>query len=101
MQCRNCSSGDFERLSDRAYKCRYCGTIQILEVESQQTGHGAQSAPAWEKNRRVAAVIGAGADYVHTDRIVPGDYGLFTVRIIPVNGIPDSFQLDYDAAEVR
>ncbi len=52
MQCKNCSSGDFEKLSEYEYRCRYCGSLKVLEslaprkeVPEARTGRAVQAGP--------------------------------------------------------
>ncbi|HPA71927.1 MAG TPA: FxLYD domain-containing protein [Spirochaetota bacterium] len=44
MRCDNCSSGDFEKLSGHEYRCRYCGSLKIVEALAPRSG--AQTPPA-------------------------------------------------------
>lgn len=39
MRCDNCSSSDFEKFSDREYRCRYCGSLKIVEPPAHR-GYG-------------------------------------------------------------
>lgn len=31
LKCDNCASSDFEKISDHEYRCRYCGSVKIME----------------------------------------------------------------------
>ncbi len=84
MQCKQCSSIDFEKISPGEYRCKYCGAIQIIDGRS-----GSPLLPSIRglNNKKVrTSLIVIGAAVVLT--VLFGYF--FTARQAPGPGFTDS-----------
>lgn len=57
LKCDSCASSDFEKISDHEYRCRYCGSIKILEQGIEHAKSTRPVARMPEKQHITALVV--------------------------------------------